>query len=118
MDETFFLLNNENNNNIKCNINIITPDEKIIEEEGKSTEIKSNYKEGHSIKKSERHVKTLFLWTKVAKANFEKSDKRLASDDGKLKYSICTNTSNKNVSLVINSTETKKEGKIKTNSHF
>jgi len=109
--KAFELINKENDDD---NFYFSTSSaDRIIEEEVNSTGIKSNYKEEYSIKKSEKHVKTLFLWTKIAKSYFEKFDKRLFSEDGKLRYNICTNTSNKNVSLVINNVDNKKKVKSK-----
>jgi len=84
-------------------------------EEGNSTSLKSgkNDNEKFGIKKSEKHIKALFLWAKVAKSKFGKSDNRLISDDGNRKFNICANVSNKNVSLVMNDVNTKKKIKSK-----
>ena len=94
---------------------IINKNNDIQSEEIRSTSQMSskNVNEKYGIKKSEKHIKAMFVWARVAKSMLEKNDRRLYSDDGTRRYNICTNVSNKNVSLVVNDVNTKKKIKSK-----
>ena len=85
--------------------------DEVLSEGGKSTSQMTlkNYNEKFGIKKSEKHVKALFLWAKIAKNKLEKEGNSLISEDGKRKYNICANISNKNVNLVVNDVHTKRK---------